>query len=187
VTGGGSATPAGQELVEHPEQNLARTAPDGFAIGPESGSSIRVCRDGEAWRVEGPGPVRGWMLTRGSSPGERFLLRAADGETEVGRSSTLEGAGSSGVVRDLILADGRVFRLVLRGPVDARFELSGWETSGAFLTARPTKRGWTITPEPASAGIRDIRPLLILFSAEILDSEAPAEEKPDGGAADPEL
>jgi hypothetical protein len=85
------------------------------------------------------------------------------------------------VARDLLLSDGRVFRFVLRGPDDARFEVSGWETPGAYLTARPTKRGWRITPEPASAGIHDIRPLLILFAAEILDSEAPGTAQPHGG------
>ena len=69
------------------------------------------------------------------------------------------------------MADGRVFRVVLRGPEDARFELLWWETSGAFLTARPGPQDWTITPEPAAAGLQEIRPLLILFAAEILHAE----------------
>jgi hypothetical protein len=74
-------------------------------------------------------------------------------------------------LRYLLTSDGRLYRIQLCGPRDGRFELSSWETPGAYLTARPEARGWRISPDPASAGLEEIRPLLILFAAEILDSE----------------
>jgi hypothetical protein len=123
------------------------------------------------WRVEGPEPVHGYALETGEAPAERFVLLAADGKTEAGRSSTLQGAGAGGAGPDLVMEDGRVYRVVLRGPADARFELLGWETSGAYLTARPGPQGWAITPEPAASGLPEIRPLLILFAAEVLHAE----------------
>jgi len=70
------------------------------------------------------------------------------------------------------MADGRVYRMHLRGPEDPRYELVGWETSGAYLTARPGAGSWSIVPEPASSGLDEIRPILILVAAEILNAGA---------------
>ena len=72
------------------------------------------------------------------------------------------------------MGDGRLFRFALRGPRDCRFELSGRETPGAYLTARPQADGWQIEASPASGGIEDLRAISALFAAEILDSEEPS-------------
>jgi len=71
----------------------------------------------------------------------------------------------------LLLEDGRLFRVCLRGPRRCRFELRGWETSGAYFEATPESRGWNIAPMVAGAELRGVTPLLMLFAAEILDAD----------------
>jgi hypothetical protein len=110
-------------------------------------------------------------LSRGSPVSGGFVLVSADGRSEAGRTTALAGSGRDADLRYLLTSDGRLYRIQLYGPRDGRFELSSWETPGAYLTARPEPRGWRISPDPASAGLEEIRPLLILFAAEILDSE----------------
>ena len=56
-------------------------------------------------------------------------------------------------------------------PRGALFELRGWETAGAYLNATPDDAGWRVTPAPAGSALPDLRALMILFAAEILDSE----------------
>jgi hypothetical protein len=73
----------------------------------------------------------------------------------------------------LLLGDGRLFRIAPRSPRDGGFELQGWETPGPYWIARPRKEGWTLQPTPASGGLLEIHALLILFAAEILESEKP--------------
>jgi hypothetical protein len=164
-------TALGDGLTEHATRILVRRPDGGFTLSSPDSPEIRVVANDQGWGVEGPEPVHGCGLTRGKSPAERYVLRAADGETEAGRSSTLQGTGTAGAGPDLVMDDGRVYRVVLRGPADARFELLGWEASGAYLTARPGPQGWAITPEPAASGLPEIRPLLILFAAEVLHAE----------------
>jgi len=69
-----------------------------------------------------------------------------------------------------VMEDGRTYRLLLRGPADPRFELLGWEAPGAYLAARCDARGWKVDPQPASSGLREILPLLVLLAAELLES-----------------
>jgi hypothetical protein len=171
VNRGESGSAAGAGPVVHEVRTVRRREGGGFTIEPAGGPGIDVLPAGDGWMIEGPEAVSGWRLTRGESCGRRFLLVQADGRTEAGRSSCVEGFDDPATPRDLAMADGRVFRVVLRGPGDARFELSGWETRGSYLTARPVPEGWTIVPEPASSGLREIGPLLILFAAEILRTE----------------
>ena len=71
----------------------------------------------------------------------------------------------------LLLADGRLFRIVGRGPRDARFELLGWQMPGAYMIARPEPEGWRICPAPSCGAIADTGVLTILFAAEILAAE----------------
>ncbi len=102
-----------------------------------------------------------------------FVLSAFDGRTEVGRTMPLVGSGRETGLRFLLLDDGRLFRIVLRGSPDGGFELLGWETPGAYLSARPEPSGWKLVPTAACGGLTDLRAVSILFAAEILDSEEP--------------
>ena len=158
--------------VDHATWFATRAAEGGFDAVPEGGEAITVRPDGEGWRVVFPGAEAGWTLRRGTEAGERFLLLEADGQTESGRTAALDAPGiDAGAERSVLLGDGRLYRLMLRGPVDSRYELLGWETPGAYLTARISDRGWTMTPEPACSGLREIRSLAILLAAELLDFE----------------
>jgi len=156
-------------VTEHPVQRLAPRPDGGFTLSAENGATVHV---------EPGGPLR--RLGEGQG---RFQLVAAGGDAEVGRSSMGPGADERSGARDLVMEDGRVYRMFLRGPEDPRFELAGWETTGPYLTARPARDGWSIVPEPACAGLDEIQPLLILFAAEILDTGDPGSVMGTGAEA----
>ncbi len=98
-------------------------------------------------------------------------MRASGAADEIGRTMPLVGAEEIAASRFLLLDSGRLFCIRRRGPRDEGFELLGWETSGAFLTARPEPRGWTLVSNAACRGLEDIQVLSILFAAEILDAD----------------
>jgi len=160
-------------MVEHEVHSLRRTSAGGLDLATEGGEKLRLQPAPSGLRVEPGSDLEGWLLARGDQPSDGFILLEADGETEAGRTMAQPGAGREPDLRYLLISDGCLYRIKLRGPHDGRYELQGWEAPGAYLTARPGSRGWTITPEPAASGLQEIRPLVILFAAEILDSEEP--------------
>lgn len=159
---------------DHLEQTIDRPAAGGFVITPRDGRPTRALPEDGGLRIDGPAPAGGCRLVQGDGTGTRFVLLAADGRAEIGRTTTLQGTSGMESERNLVMGDGRAYRLLLRGPADARFELLGWEATGAYLTARPGPQGWTVSPQPAASGLREIGPLLVLLAAEILESEEEA-------------
>jgi hypothetical protein len=155
----------------HPEMEVHAAADGGFEI--RSGSRVLDLRPrGEGWEVRGTGALKGWTLARGGEIGVGFRLLDADGSTEAGRTAWLDRAEAGAAVEcTVLLGDGRMFRIVPRGPADPRYEVLGWETPGAYLTARIADGVWLILPEPACSGLREIRPLVILLAAELLDTD----------------
>jgi hypothetical protein len=147
---------------------LVRT-PGGFVIETDGQNLIEAHASEQGWRLEREPDIRTWTLTR-SPEGGLVLCDRLD--NELGRTMPLSDPSFSG--RYVMLDDGRLFRIVLRGPVDARFELQGWETSGPYLLGRAGVRGWVIVPMPAAGGLTGLAGLAILFAAEILESEEPA-------------
>ncbi len=75
--------------------------------------------------------------------------------------------------RNLLLEDGRLFRILPRGPREAGMELLSWEVPGAYFHARPEPRGFVLVPTVAAGGIADVRVLSLLLAAEVLDAEEP--------------
>jgi hypothetical protein len=171
VSGERSDASLSAEPATHGDRVVGRLPGGGFALEASAGESIRVLPVSGGWKVEGPSDITGWQLARSAARGERFLLGTADGREELGRTTTLDESDPIATSRYLLAGDGRMFRIVLRGPAEGRFELLGWETPGAYLTACVSGDGWVIAPAPASSGLLDIRPLLILFAAEVLDSD----------------
>ena len=127
-----------------------------------------VAGDG-GWVVESDDELDGWSLRRARTPG--FVLRGKDGNSEAARTMPPVGTGTETGLRFLLLEDGRLFRIVLRGPRDGRYELTGWETTGAYLTARPEAEGWSLEPTSACGGLEEIRVLCLMLAAEVLDAE----------------
>jgi hypothetical protein len=160
-------------VVDHPDRSLARLSNGGFEIEAAGQRKIRVDPAGDSWRIDGGKALQGWVLRRTASDAAGFVLSGADGRTEAGRTMPLVGTGREAGLRFLLLDDGRLFRIVLRGPREGGFELLGWETAGAYLTARPVASGWTLAPTPAGGGLEDLTAISILFAAEILDAEEP--------------
>ena len=160
-------------MTEHPVYRLEQRSDGGFTLSAEDCDTLRVGSEAGSWRLTGSDRLDGLELRRLGDGQGRFQMVAAGGEAEAGRSSVGPGADARSGARDLVMADGRVYRMLLRGPEDPRFELTGWETTGPYLTARPEPDGWSIVPEPACAGLDEIQALLILFAAEILDTGDP--------------
>jgi hypothetical protein len=161
-------------IVDHPARSLGRRPGGGFAIEAEGLPAVRASATRDGWRIEEPPDLRGWSLrrTEGEAPGF-VLLRAGQREAEVGRTMPLVGTGREAGLRFLLLEDGRLFRIVLAGPRRGGFDLLGWETPGAYLTARPRGEAWEIAATVAGRGIPDLTTLSILFAAEILEADAP--------------
>jgi hypothetical protein len=163
----------GSVMSEKRTRSVRRTESGGlcFRIDGKEEMSLRPGRGG--WQVRAENDLDGWLLERGEAGTTGFILLRDDGRTEEGRTMPPPGNERCPDLRYLLTSGGSMYRIRLRGPRDGRYELQGWETPGAYLTARPGDRDWTISPEPAAAGLSEIRPLLILFAAEILDAEEP--------------
>jgi hypothetical protein len=161
-------TAASSLIVDHPDWALSRPAGGGLRLEPAGRAPMELLPDGDGWAIEVDGEDGTWRV-RAEAP-HGFVLVAGDGR-ELGRTQGLPGVGDEANLSFLLLEDGRLFRVVLRGPRDGRFELLGWETPGAYLVARPGDARWTISPTAACGGLSDLRAILILFAAEIVAAE----------------
>jgi hypothetical protein len=165
-------TTGGPLAVEHPEWALTRTSRSGFRLQTPGRPAIRVEAAEGGWSIEGAEPGRAWTLRRGGGGGAiGFVLAGADG-SELGRTMPLVGSEADDGVRFLLLGDGRLFRLLGRGPRESGLDLTGWEVPGSYLGADPTPAGWSLNATPAGAGLGDVRVPAILMAAELLDAES---------------
>lgn len=158
-------------VVDHPDRFLARLPDGGFEIEADGQPTIRAEISGEGWSIDEGKGIRGRILRRTASEAEGFVLSGTDGGSEAGRTMPLVGAGREAGLKFLLLDDGRLFRIVMHGPRRVGFDLLGWETPGAYLTAIPEAKGWKLAPTAACGGLTDLTALAILFAAEILDAE----------------
>ena len=154
--------------VDHVDCRVVRLSDGGFALKAGAQSHRVVAAEG-GWIVESDDELDGWSLRRARTPG--FVLHGKDGEREIARTMPPVGTESESGLRFLLLEDGRLFRIVLRGPRDGRYELTGWETAGAYLTARPLAEGWSLEPTSACGGLDEIRVLCLMLAVEVLDAE----------------
>lgn len=168
-----SESAPGRIVVDHAPRFVKRASGGGFTIETEGRSPVRVEPCEHGWRIEGVERLAGRLLRRESGCDGGFVLQGPDGTVEAAR--TMPPVGMAGVPgpRFLLLEDGQLFRMVLRGPRDGGFELSGWETPGSYVVARPAADGWNLVPQPACGGLDEIQVLLLMFAAELLDAEDP--------------
>ena len=159
-----------RSAVEHPDRRLAPLPAGGFRLESQGSGAIEVLPESPGWRLAGDDAPAGWTLERAEPQAGGFVLQDAEAG-EVGRTTPIDRLGGGAKVYYLLLGDGRLFRIAPGEPREGGFELSGWETPGPFLVARPRPDGWSIVPTPACSGLADIRALSILFAAEILDAE----------------
>jgi hypothetical protein len=158
-------------ISEKKSRLLRRASACGFAFEVGGDEEMRLEPVREGWRVRAAGELDGWLLSRGEAATAGFILLREDGHTELGRTMPSPGGERGPDMRYLLTSGGSLYRIRLRGPQDGRYELQSWEAPGAYLTARQNGPDWTISPEPAAGGLQEIRPLLILMAAEILDAE----------------
>jgi len=164
---------AGSAIVDHPDRFVTRSPGGGFEIEAAGEPPIRVEPSTDGWLVRGQDAAPRWVLGRAGEEGGGLVLIETETRTEAGRTMPLVGVDREAGPSFLLLKDGRLFRMIMRGPRRAGYELLGWETPGAYLVARPMTKGWHIEATPAGGGIVDIAVITILFAAEILDCEEP--------------
>ena len=143
----------------------------GFEIETDTGETIRLEAGTDGLHIDGAEDVKGWVLRRAAGDDDGLVLDRDAGDDEAGRTSAIFGGIREANLYYVLLGDGRLFRIALGEPRGAVFELRGWETAGAYLKATPDDAGWRVTPAPAGSALPDLRALMILFAAEILDSE----------------
>ena len=154
-------------MSEHWQRRLINVETGGFRLECSRGATIQVTPQRDALTVSGGTVVHGWCIR---DEDEGFRLERDDGKV-AGQSLRARVAEGLDAAVSLLLDDGRLFRIVLRGPRDARYELTGWETPGAYFEARPADDGWTIAATVAGTAMEDVEPLILLFAAEIVHSE----------------
>jgi hypothetical protein len=145
--------------------------PDGtLCLTDERGWRLTAAPTAEGYVVERQKDAPGWVLEEDRSGAGGFILRDGSGgeSAELGRTTRSAGPGEGVSPASLLLGDGRLFRIVLRDPMKARFELVGWEADGAYLVARGGDDGWRITRTPAGSEMKAGSETLLLFGAEIL-------------------
>jgi hypothetical protein len=157
-----------QVLTDRPEYRLVRLVSGGFVLDPE-GDPVSAAPAEGGFDFDGAS-VTGWRVR---PDGAGLLLSRAAGD-EAGRSLRPGAEAAPDDPISMLLDDGRLYRMVLRGPRDARFDLVGWETDGAYFEARPSGEGWAIRATVAGTGMEDADGLLLLFAAELHRHDAGA-------------
>ena len=96
----------------------------------------------------------------GDEPGGKVLVVAGpDGDVELGRVS---GDGTS-----ILLADGRLFRVEVRGVSRPCVEVARWDVPGPYVIARAGEAGWNLERTPAGEALPGCETLELLVTAAI--------------------
>jgi len=150
---------------------LHRTSDGAFGFDDRAGWRLALTRQGGGFVLERDGAAS-WVLEEHRQGAGGYVLRSGElpDADEVGRTTRGEPAGSGASVVSLLLGDGQLFRIVVSGFPDPRFELRGWEVEGAYLTASPAGSDWRFSRTPAGEELEAGMEILILFGAEILAS-----------------
>lgn len=148
---------------------LHRTSDGAIGLDDEAGWRLTMTRDGGRLVLERDGAAS-WVLEEHRLGAGGFVLRSSElpDAREVGQTTRSERTEDGASVVSLLLADGRLFRIVVRGLPDPRFELLGWEVDGAYLTASPIGTSWRVSRTPAGMELVAGTEILVLFGAEIL-------------------
>jgi len=156
---------------------LVRAPRGGFRLEGRGRSEIRALPGPEGFVVRGGG-VDGWLLERpGGDVGAGFILRrgAAPEAPEAARSMRPWDSGVPATAH-FLTGEGRVYRMVFRGGSEGGLELRSWEVPGAYWKARPSARGFRLTRTVAGRELPDETALLVLFAAEVLETQEPLAE-----------
>lgn len=126
-----------------------------------------------AWAVVGPGDGQVGTLRASGNGAGGFVLVNGDGvDAERARSTPLAGAGPGPGESDVVLADGRVFRVVPRTAGAVQVAIEGWETAGAYFEGTRERDGWVFRATVAGNALGTDPMLMILVAAQlVVDAE----------------
>ena len=137
----------------------------------------------QEFRAAGRAAAAEWTLSGQLERIDHPPARLPDGTEEEGWTSyRVEVGGQAADLRYFLMPDGRLFRLVSRGPREAGCELRGWETRGPYLAARPEIDGWSLEVSSAGASLPGLSTLRLLLAAELVDLDEALAERVASGA-----
>ena len=140
---------------------------------PRADAELRPTAAGGLWVEGSGGPGRQFFRDQDTAT---LVLESAG---EKCTASSTEPLGETGGVYYLLLADGRLFRLAPRGTRPGGFVLTGWDTPGPYLIARPDSVGWSLETQPAGRDLEGLRTLMFLVATRIVeDGRAGGNEQP---------
>jgi len=144
---------------------LRPLAPSGFLLEGADGAELAGTLEGEALRVVGaPGH---WEVRRSEASGGYVLFgerTEGAGLEELGRISPWNPSGEPSFPVSLLLGDGRLFSIGLCPEPGLAFQLTGWETPGAYWIARGSAAAWQLEMTPAGREARIGWEALVLFA-----------------------
>jgi hypothetical protein len=144
------------------------TPEGGFRLGRDDGHTVEARPDTGGWIVSSTSRDDEWFLREISSPYRGYTLEERRTADALGQISRLEtAAGTPGLV-SVVLGDGRLFTISPRVGDPPGYDLSGWEVSGAYWSARLEGGRWSLSPTPAGTMLPDAETLVVLFAAELL-------------------
>jgi hypothetical protein len=153
--------------------DLVRNPDGGFGLVGRGDWRLDAEATADGWVVRAARGGGDWNLRRASGESGGFVLESEEGERrlELGRTSHYPGTHDVEGPASVLLADGRLFRILPRMGREPRLEVAGWEVSGAYWIARPLEGQWRLEPTPAGQVLGDELELLVLVAAEILHTE----------------
>jgi hypothetical protein len=170
VPPGGST--ALKEAIPSSSRSAVITAEE-FRVDSNDAGGFTVTA-GEEVVIDSRTTAEGWMVTLGEGTRCCRLVRRRDGSSRFalmasGEADALASSArlTAGAPSDLVLADGRMFSAILRGPGDPRIELVGPSGPGAYLVASPDRGGYRIERTVAGMALEIDPEFLALFAAEV--------------------
>lgn len=153
--------------------DLVRIPGGGFGLVGQDDWRLDAELTKEGWTLRAARAGADWKLRRAAGESGGFVLETESGERllEMGRTSHYPGTEDVEGPASLLLADGRLFRILPRLGQEPRLEVAGWEVPGAYWIAKPRGDGWRLRPTPAGEILGDVLELLVLLAAEILHTE----------------
>jgi len=153
-----------------PDALRVHAGPDGaFVVESDRGVAWRFAPDGDRWSVHGlpDRPAATLRRARRGRPG--FVLEVAG--DELARSATPWGMERVPALRDVLLADGRAFRMMPGLDASPTVRVLGWEGFGAYLSAQRDASAWQLVTEPSGHALRNIDDLSVMVAAELAEIE----------------
>lgn len=147
-----------------------RRADGGFLL-EDAGGVTEAVPTGSGFRLESASGVR--TLESEAETGDLVLVEPGDdGPLELGRLTGRRAAQDGAWDQGILLADGRLLRIALRGLAPPRLQVGPWNLPAPYLKARLDGDGWSLERTAAGSRLGDRGALEVLVAAALGGVEA---------------